>query len=756
MIGSGAKQKMGFITHCLFVALLSQIVKSTFKNIGVSVEDFYIPGDINIAYIDSYYSYSSVTKQCDKQILFTHQAAEAAQYRIREVNQDESILPNISLGMVFLTDCWEVQTAIFQATKLLPTKSLKKKCCLNKDGNATAKHLYSVVAALSSRYSSQCIPTSRLLSMYEIPHISTLATSDTLSDKTQFEYFSRIVPPDRLQTQAIIDLLIGFNWTYVSMIGQSTDYSRNGIARLKQLADENGICIAYFVEITPDYEDEDYDNIIRQLRTNYKAHIVVIFIDQTTEIMAAVKRQKAEGDFIFVGGDTLVFQSNIMINSIIVYFSLQQSNSYNEFEKYYDALFPWYFLNKPSFFETTIQSDLAKSECNISLPKGTNGSCLNYERMDQLPGYKLSTYYRRIIDGLNIFISSLDALIRQNCPSAFLDKSSLRTCIRGPELLKIVRSSSFMGYAGKVQFDEHGDGMTDYDFWQHRPDGKGGYETVVIGQWLFKEKKLVFNMDAVNWFKLNTNLHPIATQLPESVCAKPCQAGEFYIPGELKCCWECRPCRDNEVVRDDFRGCIQCPVLTWPDQANFTACVPIPPTYLHWLDPIALGLMTLSGAGLLTTMAIILIFIKYSKKKVVKGSSVEQMATIIIALLMSYANAILFIEKPSWIVCKVQYYSYHLSCSLTFVPLFLKTTRLYRIFAAAERCQQEIKYVSSTALRAFSIILITCIVSICQLYQVLKHICKFVSRIKQYPSLTERGKYYLLQLSKMKYITNNI
>ena len=269
-----------------------------------------------------------------------------------------------------------------------------------------------------------------------------------------------------------------------------------------------------------------------------------------------------------------------------------------------------------------------------------------------------------------------------------------------------------MGYAGKVQFDKHGDGIKDYDILQHQPDGKGGYETVVIGQWLGEEKNLVLDMETVMWFMLNTTLHPIATQLPESVCAKPCEAGEFYIPGELKCCWECRPCRDNEIVRDDFRGCIQCPVLTWPDQANFMACVPIPPTYLHWLDPIALGLMTLSGAGLLTTMAIILIFIKYRKKKVVKGSSVEQMATIIIALLMSYANAILFIEKPTWIVCKVQYYSYHLSCSLTFVPLFLKTTRLYRIFAAAERCQQEIKFVSSTALRAFSVILITCVVSI--------------------------------------------
>ena len=696
---------MGFIIHCLLAGLLCQIVKSTFRNIGVSVEDFYIPGDINIAFIDNYHYHSSVTKNCDKEDLSALQAAEAVQYRLREVNQNESVLSNISLGMFFLTDCWDVQTAIFQATKLLPMKNE----CFNNVKNITS---YSVSAALISRSSKLAIPTSRLLSMYKIPHISIRASSDTLSDKTEFEYFSRTVPPDRLQTRAIIDLLIAFNWTYVSMIGESNDYSRNGIAKLKQLAEENEICIAYFVEVTFDYEDEDYDNIIRQLRINHEAHVVVIFMGQTQTLWSAVKRQKAGGEFIFVGGDAISLAFDETINSIQVIFSTQQSHSYNGFEKYYDALFPWSILNKPSFPHPKILSYLAKSQCNMTLPKGLNGSCFNYDRMDQLPGYELSTHHRYIIDALNIFISSLDALIRQNCPSAFLDKSFLRTCIKGPDLLKIVRNSSFIGYAGKVQFDKHGDGIKDYDIWQRQADGKGGYETVVIGQWLYEERKLLLNMETVKWFTHNTTLHPIATQLPESVCAKPCQVGEFNIPGELKCCWECRPCRDNEIVRDDFRGCIQCPVLTWPDQANFTACVPIPPTYLHWLDPIALGLMTLSGAGLLTTMAIILIFIKYRKKKVVKGSSVEQMATIIIALLMSYANAILLIEKPTWIVCKVQYYSYHLSCSLTFVPLFLKTTRLYRIFAAAERCQQEIKYVSSTTLRAFSIILITWVVSI--------------------------------------------
>ena len=194
------------------MGLFCKIINSTFRNIGVSVEDYYIPGDINIAYIDTFLYYSSVTNKCEKVYPAGIHSVEALQYRIRQVNQDESVLPNISLGMVFLTDCNDVQTATFQATKLLPTNSLKNIFGLNKDKNATAtKDSYSVAAALISRGSGLCIPTSRLLGMYKIPHISTFASSDTLSDRTEFEYFSRNVPPDQMQTQAIIDLLIAFN-----------------------------------------------------------------------------------------------------------------------------------------------------------------------------------------------------------------------------------------------------------------------------------------------------------------------------------------------------------------------------------------------------------------------------------------------------------------------------------------------------------------------------------------------------------------
>ena len=709
---------MGVLPLCLCVILLSDTATSTFQNIGVPEDDDFIPGDINIAVLESFYW--SRRKWCDTWDPGVMQSAEAIRFRLNAINEDQSILPNISLGVVMLSDCWEIPVTLFRTTKLIPVESCMGECCTNQVENATnptVRGCYNVAAALLPYSSSLCIPASRLLSMYKIPHISNGASSDTLSDRDQFEYFSRPIPPDRLQTQAIIDLLVAFNWTYISMIGTTTDYSRNGLTAIRVLAKEKGICIAYSVEIRDDFTEKDYDDIIRRLRINWKAHVVITYIENLNDVIYAVKRQNAQGEFIFLASDGVAMRryAEEAINSLEIEFSQQQSQAHDGFENHYKALHPMKYLEMSGFYEKTHQ----QIRCNLTLKKGENESCFNYDRRDQLPTFRLRTGYRIIIDGINLISLALDKLIRKNCPTAFLDKSFLKDCITGPELLGFIRNTSFVGYSGKIQFDEQGEGMVDYDILQHQPDGEGGFQEVVVGQWKRVEKTLILNETSINWFSLNASLYPRETELPESVCAKPCQPGEFYIQGELKCCWDCRRCRDNEKVRDDNEGCVICPYLTWPNQENFTTCIPIPPTFMNWLDPIALGLLGLSGIGLVTTMAITYIFTKYRTKKVVKGSSLEQMFTIILALFMSYATAILLVAKPSYTVCQIQYYSYHLSCTLTFVPLLLKTTRLYRIFAAAERCQQEIKCVSSTALAVFSVILITCVVCMNPLIEII-------------------------------------
>ena len=59
---------------------------------------------------------------------------------------------------------------------------------------------------------------------FQIPQISYASTSTELSDKSRFGYFSRVVPPDNFQAQAMVDVVSSLGWKYVSTVAVEGDY----------------------------------------------------------------------------------------------------------------------------------------------------------------------------------------------------------------------------------------------------------------------------------------------------------------------------------------------------------------------------------------------------------------------------------------------------------------------------------------------------------------------------------------------------
>ena len=105
----------------------------------------------------------------------------------------------------------------------------------------------------------------------------------------------------------------------------------------------------------------------------------------------------------------------------------------------------------------------------------------------------------------------------------------------------------------------------------------------------------------------------------------------------------------------------------------------------------------LCRSGTLVCFVIVVIFIKYRYRKIIKGSCRELMIPIIFALIVAYLTVFSYIFKPVNISCYINFGCFHLTCTLLFGPLLLKTVRLYRIFRAAEKCQTFIKFVSAPA-----------------------------------------------------------
>ena len=61
-----------------------------------------------------------------------------------------------------------------------------------------------------------------------------------MSDKTRFEYFSRVVPTDQYQAEAMVDVVKQFGWSYVSTLADADNYGEKGIFAFEEMAKSSG------------------------------------------------------------------------------------------------------------------------------------------------------------------------------------------------------------------------------------------------------------------------------------------------------------------------------------------------------------------------------------------------------------------------------------------------------------------------------------------------------------------------------------
>ena len=62
---------------------------------------------------------------------------------------------------------------------------------------SSSSHRYDVIGVVGMSMSTIAVATCKVLGPARIPVISYYATSDHLSDKTEFPYFLRVIAPDR-------------------------------------------------------------------------------------------------------------------------------------------------------------------------------------------------------------------------------------------------------------------------------------------------------------------------------------------------------------------------------------------------------------------------------------------------------------------------------------------------------------------------------------------------------------------------------
>ena len=361
-------------------------------------------------------------------------------------------------------------------------------------------------------------------------------------------------------------------------------------------------------------------------------------------------------------------------------------------------------------FERPDQSDKTISQCTGStcasriLP-----FCNKTHTMENIPGYSPYAKTALFRDTVMTFAYGIHNMLNDTCKEAFRDKSVLKECVRnsGEQLLQYMKNVSFEGSYGTVRFDERGDADGKYQIDQLQKSGNQ-YVVKTIGMWDKSTQSLSLTED-IYWNVATTQ----TGATPESICSKPCAPGKYYVQLELRCCWDCRPCRKYEIVVANNTDCEECPELYWPDEDTYETCVRIPPTYLKWNEALPLVCLILSLLGMSACTSVLVLYFKNWEEKLIKATSRELSLMALTGTVLAYVTVIFLVDRPKGVSCYFSRIGFNLSFAVAYAPLLAKTSRIYRIFAAAKRGTKSPSFISSRIQIILSVIMILLQVSLC-------------------------------------------
>ncbi|XP_005926294.1 metabotropic glutamate receptor 4 isoform X1 [Haplochromis burtoni] len=616
---------------------------------------------------------------------------EAMLFALDRINNDNELLPNITLGARILDTCSRDTHALEQSLTfvqaLIEKDSTDVKCLSG--GPPIITKPERVVGVIGASASSVSIMVANILRLFKIPQVSYASTAPELSDNTRYDFFSRVVPPDTYQAQAMVDIVKAMNWNYVSTVASEGNYGESGVdAFIQKSREDGGLCISQSVKIPREPRSGEFDKIIRRLSENPNARVVIIFAneDDIRRLLQAAKKANQTGHFIWVGSDSwgskispILHQEEMAEGAVTI---LPKRQSIKGFDRYFisrtlenNRRNIWF----AEFWENNFQCKLSRH----AMKKGSGiKKCTNHERIGKDSSYEQEGKVQFVIDAVYAMAHALHNMHKDLCPGKVGLCSKMDT-INGTLLLKYIRSVNFTGIAGTpVVFNENGDAPGRYEIYQYQIT-KNTTEYKIIGHWT---DQLHLDTNDMQW--------PGETQeVPSSICSQPCRPGQRKktVKG-IPCCWHCENCDGYQYQADNYT-CKMCRFDLRPND-NHTGCVPIPIVKLEWSSPWAVIPVLIAVFGIMATLLVVVTFVRYNDTPIVKASGRELSYVLLTGIFLCYATTFLMISAPDVFVCSLRRIFLGLGMSISYAALLTKTNRIYRIFEQGKMSVSAPRFIS--------------------------------------------------------------
>ncbi|KAF7234953.1 Extracellular calcium-sensing receptor, partial [Varanus komodoensis] len=193
-------------------------------------------------------------------------------FAVKEINESNQILPNVSLGFI-IYDSYGGRWTYHATMELSATlkKFMPNYTC------GIPNHLKSVIGAL---YSQTSLDIADILSTYKVPQLTYGSPPET-SDQTETWSFYQMVPNETHEHWGIIQLLDHFRWMWVGILVKENIGERFGRI-ISSMFPTHGICVAFLERIKPFYLSSIFDDLGQLIETysvsmNSNANTVIVY-----------------------------------------------------------------------------------------------------------------------------------------------------------------------------------------------------------------------------------------------------------------------------------------------------------------------------------------------------------------------------------------------------------------------------------------------------------------------------------------------
>ncbi|XP_057204195.1 extracellular calcium-sensing receptor-like [Triplophysa rosa] len=569
--------------------------------------------------------------------------AQVMIFAVEEINRNENLLPNVSLGYRIYDSC---SSRLSSMSAIMAVMNNQEFAAEQKCNGQSPIH-----AIIGETESATTIILSRTTGPFKIPVISHSSACECLSNRKNYPSFFRTISSDYYQGRALALLVKHLGWTWVGAVNSDNDYGNNGMDIFLNAAKKEGICIEYSVKF---YRTEP-EKLIKVVNTMKRgtAKVIVAFvsfiemgflIDQLS--IRNITGLQMIGVFGWIASQNLITPNTFHVMGGSLGFSLR---------KIYIDGFPDYAYK--AFWDTAFpcshrDGDYSQNEIN----------CSTYEDILVLRNYNEEVAEHRYVSNVYKAVYAVAYALHSLLECKGQEGCEKTVTIQPHQVVEALKKVNFtVKFGERVWFDSTGAAIANYEVVNWQQDSDGSFQFKAVGYYdasLPPDQRFVLNTENIIWAGGQL-------QKPKSVCSESCPPGtrKAVQKGRPVCCYDCIPCADGEISNEtDSNNCMQCPGEFWSN-AEKNKCVLKAVEFLSFTEVMGIVLVFFSLFGVGITVLVTVLF--YSKKDtpIVKANNSELSFLLLFSLTLCFLCSLTFIGRPTEWSCMLR----HTAFGITFV-----------------------------------------------------------------------------------------